>query len=122
MEQWIQTLIREDYEISNFGAVRRKKRSPANKRIDPSPYHLLKPKRQRNGYLKVRIGSKEMRVHRLVALAFIPNPMNKPDVNHIDGNKENNRVENLEWVTKSENMKHAYENGLGSNQYIIKNR
>ena len=70
----------------------------------------------KNGYLRVHIGGKKFPliacVHILVANAFIPNPQNKPQVNHIDGNKQNNCVENLEWVTAKENVHHAIETGL----------
>ena len=69
------------------------------------------------GYSKIELindnnKDKKVFVHRLVALNFIPNPSNKPQVNHIDGDKNNNNIENLEWCTQSENMKHAFKTGL----------
>lgn len=67
-----------------------------------------------DGYLAIKV-PKTRRVHRLVAIAFIPNPDNKPEVNHIDGNKQNNHVDNLEWVTRVEQIRHAYSTGLKSN-------
>ena len=65
-----------------------------------------------NGYQHVTIFGKSVAVHRLVAEAFIPNPEHKPYVNHLDGNKKNNDVHNLEWCTAKENVAHAYSTGL----------
>ena len=85
---------------------------------------LLKTSNEVGGYTKVRlcVGGKTSLhfVHRLVAEAFIPNPENKPCVNHKDGNKQNNKTANLEWVTYSENMFHSMSIGLhpkGENHY-----
>ena len=70
----------------------------------------------RCGYREVLLSefgnTNQYRVHRLIAETFIPNPKNLPCVNHKDGNKLNNAVDNLEWCTRSENVKHAYANGL----------
>ena len=64
------------------------------------------------GYIRVCINEKSYRMHSLVARAFLPNWENKPHVNHKDGNRSNNRLYNLEWCTRSENMQHAYDTGL----------
>lgn len=72
----------------------------------------LRPFKKRNGYIAVSMSSnsvkKQYLVHRLVAAAFLPNPENKPHVNHKDGDKSNNHVSNLEWCTPSENEYHSY--------------
>lgn len=71
----------------------------------------LKPEETSKGYLRVDLydkngNRKHFKIHRLVAKAFIPNPENKPQINHIDGNKQNNSITNLEWVTDAENKEH----------------
>lgn len=77
---------------------------------------FLKMSYHTNGYafysFKLNLKTKSERVHRLVATAFIPNPLNLPCVNHKDGNKQNNHVNNLEWCTISDNLFHAYRTGL----------
>jgi hypothetical protein len=68
-----------------------------------------------NGYIRVYIYNKTFALHRLISLAFIENTENKEQVNHIDGNKLNNSVENLEWVSNQENQIHKFKIGLGNN-------
>ena len=66
----------------------------------------------RQGYKRVRVLDRMLNIHRLVAEAFVPNPSGKPQVNHKDGDKSNNSYLNLEWVTASENVQHAFDTGL----------
>ena len=103
------------YQISNLGNARstfyHTCKWKRNYRIK-----LLKQKPNPYGYLHVSILLNKKRVskfiHRMVAMLFVPNPKNKPEVNHLDGNKKNNAASNLKWVTSSENVKHAFATGL----------
>lgn len=119
-EIWRNFPIKElsnDYEISNFGRGRKKDWTViwTRNRIHNYKGYILR-QYDRRGYKMFDITKNHKRfnlyVHRMVALAFIDNPLNKEEVNHIDANKNNNCVDNLEWVTKKENMNHAKKNNL----------
>lgn len=96
-----QTFTMDDYEITKDGKVFNKKWG-----------RYVKPQMNGTGYYRVGICGKLQFVHRLVAEKYVPNPENKPQVNHKDGNKLNNNADNLEWVTNRENSLHALHNGM----------
>lgn len=105
-EQWKRHPNFDKYAISNLGRI-----------WSENSQKVMSPFKQNSGYWQIQIvdnngKSTRFLVHRLVALVWIPNPTNKPYVNHIDGDKTNNTAINLEWVTNSENIKHARKTGL----------
>lgn len=103
----------EHYQVSNLGNVRSLNRTVVNINGVKSKLKgkLLKPQKYSNGYLFVKLGRGESYlVHRLVASAFIINADDFSQVNHIDGDKSNNKYSNLEWVSCSQNHKHSYQN------------
>lgn len=101
------------YQISNLGRVKSFPRKGARK-----TEHILKPNKNHRGYLIIHLQNNYKRkgvvLHRLVAEAFIPNPNNLPQVDHIDDNKENNKVSNLQWITNYDNMRKSWETGARS--------
>ena len=99
LEMWKTIDGYEDYEVSSWGKVRNRVTGD-----------LISQEKNPKGYMRVSIGAvgkrHHLKVHRLVAAAFIPNPERKPQVNHKDGNNRNNSYTNLEWVTDEENKAH----------------
>lgn len=126
MEKWVDVKGYEGlYQVSNFGKVKSLKRTRKNHsklqiveekikntRVDPQGYLMLDLYKDNK--------AKTTRVHRVVAEAFLPNVDDKPTVNHKDGNKANNHVDNLEWASFNEQNNHLYGSGLKSKENIDK--
>ena len=115
LSRWKQHPEHDNFLISDEGNILRKKRGK---------WHELNQYINDRGYMRVGFVDKDVSqcVHSLVAETFVknPDPINKRYVNHIDGNKLNNRADNLEWVTSSENQEHAYQTGLREPSFIQK--
>lgn len=117
MEQWKPVVGYESfYQVSNLGRVKSFARiwlcGQNNKTEKHNPERIMKLTNTNHGYLCIMLTDRntkigKQQVHRLVAEAFIPNPENKPHVNHIDHDRKNNKLDNLEWCTIAENNKHS---------------
>ena len=113
-EIWKDIKENENYQISNKGRIRSKSRITIRKdgKKLTTKGRILRTAKDAKGYIRVQISNKTIKIHREVAKSFIPNPLNLEEVNHIDGDKSNNNVDNLEWCTHKQNINHAINNRL----------
>lgn len=120
VSMWKQISEHPDYYISTTGYVCSEKFQLWQKK-QPSRFSkkYLRQKDNGTGYFQVKLGGVYIFVHRLVAMAFIPNPLNKPRVHHIDGNSKNNNVKNLIWVTAEEHKLFHKKNRTVEEEAII---
>lgn len=111
-EIWVPVIFDNDYEVSNKGIVRRK----SDKKI------VSVSNRDGRGYQSVALNKKKYYLHRVVACSFWAGDHEGYDVNHIDGNKHNNDIRNLEMATRKENIQHAFQTGLKGNKrvYVVR--
>ena len=126
MEIWKDIIGYEGYyQISSLGKIKSIKRFRGNGKGGYIQKEKYIKGWTNGGYIRVSLCSLLFKqgffLHRIIAVAFIPNPENKPCINHIDGNKKNNSLNNLEWVTYSENNQHAFDIGLrhGANPKVV---
>lgn len=98
-----------NYMVSRDGKIKSLARETNGKGGKPRKIKekILKPNKNEKGYLRVSLDGKTFGIHQLVALAFIPNPNNYKEINHINENKSDNRIENLEWCTRYYNLKYS---------------
>ena len=101
-----------DYKISSDGYAINKLGDIMSTKLDKDGYHILRT--CDNGKVS------QLKLHRIVAIHFIPNPSNLPQVNHKDGDKNNNSVENLQWSTPSNNTQHSYDTGLHKVKRVVR--
>jgi uncharacterized protein (UPF0248 family) len=122
--EWRRVIQDNRYEVSEFGDVRSTFMKVVEKNTGKTYYkkpRILSQFKNKKGYLLVQLGQRSIPVHRIVAMAFLENKENLPQVDHKDCDKTNNHYTNLDWVTTEENLKRAYESGLrtvdGLNKY-----
>ena len=122
VEFWLPVEGFPGYDVSNQGKVRSWRAANGMPQNFPRLVHVRTDRPYQSVRLKGNEGRKSLIVHRLVAIMFTPNPNKLPEVNHLTGIKSDNRVENLAWATRRENIRHAFKHGLFKSRRGTANR